>query len=79
MNAFAYGWGELLPGTWYLMVRIDQTIRGTPAALSSKSVFVLLTFVVGLAGLVALLLDANRARVDRERQRAISAAQEAAP
>jgi hypothetical protein len=40
---------------------------------------VLLTFVVGLAGLVALLLDANRARVDRERQRAISAAQEAAP
>jgi ABC-2 type transport system permease protein len=79
MNAFAYGWGELLPGTWYLMVRIDQTIRGTPAVLSSKAVFVLLTFVVALAGLVALLLDVNRARIDRERRRAIAAAGGAAP
>ena len=79
MNAFAYAWGEILPGTWYLMVRIDQTIRGTPAALSSKPVLVLLAFVIGLAGLAALLLDANRARIDRERQRAIASAPGAAP
>ena len=78
LKFFAYAWGELLPGTWYLMVRIDQTIRGTPAVLSSKAVFVLLAFVVGLAGLVALLLDANRARIDRERQRAIAASEGAA-
>src|SRR6266849_2924833 len=34
MNAFAYGWGSILPGTWYLTARIDQTVRGTPLDLS---------------------------------------------
>jgi ABC-2 type transport system permease protein len=70
MNAFAYGWGELLPGTWYLMARIDQTIRGTPLDLSWKPVFVLCAFVAGLAGLMVLRLEAVRARTDAERQRA---------
>jgi ABC-2 type transport system permease protein len=79
MNAFAYGWGNILPGTWYLMVRIDQTIRGTPAELSSKPVFVLIAFVVGLGGLVALLLEVNRARVDAEKLRAAAAIEGAAP
>ncbi|HWZ39041.1 MAG TPA: ABC transporter permease [Bradyrhizobium sp.] len=64
MNAFAYYWGEILPGTWYLMVRIDQTIRGTPPELSSKPVLVLATFVTGLTVLVALLLELHRARSD---------------
>ena len=50
MNAFAYGYGALLPGTWYLMARIDQTVRGTPLELSWKPVLVLLAFVVALAG-----------------------------
>ena len=27
MNAFAYGYGALLPGTWYLTARIDQTVQ----------------------------------------------------
>jgi ABC-2 type transport system permease protein len=53
MNQFAYGYGELLPGTWYLMARIDQTIRGAPLDLSWKPVLVLIGFVVVLVGLAA--------------------------
>jgi ABC-2 type transport system permease protein len=79
MNAFAYGWGDILPGTWYLMVRIDQTIRGTPVELSSKPVLVLVAFVIGLGGLVALLLEMNRARIDAEKARAMRAIEGAAP
>jgi ABC-2 type transport system permease protein len=59
MNAFAYGWGELLPGTWYLTARIDQTVRGTPVDLSSKPLLVLLAFTVGLAGLIAWTLESR--------------------
>jgi ABC-2 type transport system permease protein len=79
MNAFAYFWGEILPGTWYLMVRIDQTIRGTPPELSSKPVLVLATFVIGLAGLVALLLELNRARSDAAQLQATTETREALP
>jgi ABC-2 type transport system permease protein len=57
MNAFACGWGGLLPGTWYLTARIDQTVRGTPVDLSSKPLLVLLAFTVGLAGLIAWKLE----------------------
>ncbi|TAI66729.1 ABC transporter permease [Bradyrhizobium sp. Leo170] len=56
MNAFAYGYGELLPGTWYLIARIDQTIRGTPLDLSWKPVLV-------LTGLVAVLISLTAIRV----------------
>lgn len=62
MSAFAYGWGALLPGTWYLTARIDQTIRGTPPDLAWKPVLVLAGFVLGLAILVALRLVALRGR-----------------
>src|SRR5882724_2502756 len=61
MNAFAYGYGALLPGTWYLTARIDQTVRGTPLDLSWKPVLVLLAFTVALAGLVAWKLESIRA------------------
>ncbi|HEY0220567.1 MAG TPA: ABC transporter permease [Afipia sp.] len=61
MNAFAYYWGQLLPGTWYLMARIDQTIRGTPLDLSWKPILVLLAFVIALAGLAAWRLEGMRA------------------
>ncbi|MBR1221849.1 ABC transporter permease [Bradyrhizobium sp. U87765 SZCCT0131] len=62
MNAFASAWGALLPGTWYLTARIDQTIRGTPLDLSWKPVLILAAFVVGFAGLTALRLESLRAR-----------------
>lgn len=61
MNAFAYHWGALLPGTWYLMARIDQTIRGTPLGLSWKPILVLLAFVIAFAGLAAWRLEGMRA------------------
>jgi ABC-2 type transport system permease protein len=57
MNAFAHGYGALLPGTWYLTARIDQTVRGTPLDLSWKPILILLAFAVGLAGLVAWKLE----------------------
>ncbi len=63
MNAFAYGFGAMLPGTWYLMARIDQTVRGTPLDLSWRPVLVLLAFVVALASLCAWRLESMRHRV----------------
>jgi ABC-2 type transport system permease protein len=79
MNAFAYGFGAILPGTWYLTARIDQTIRGTPLDLSWKPILVLLTFVVGLAGLVALRLEVMRAHAAREAAGAPPTLKEALP
>jgi ABC-2 type transport system permease protein len=67
MNAFAYGWGALLPGTWYLTARIDQTVRGTPIDLSWKPLLILLAFTVGLAGLAAWRLEIRRGSNDRSR------------
>jgi ABC-2 type transport system permease protein len=61
MNAFAYGYGAILPGTWYLAARIDQTVRGAPPDLSWKPILILLGFVVGLACMVALRLQTTRA------------------
>jgi ABC-2 type transport system permease protein len=61
MNAFAYGYGAILPGTWYLTARIDQTVRGAPLDLSWNPVLILLAFVVGLASLAALRLEMIRA------------------
>lgn len=65
MNAFAYHWGQMIPGTWYLMARIDQTIRGTPLYLSWKPIAVLLFMVLLLASLTALRLEVIRARTRR--------------
>jgi ABC-2 type transport system permease protein len=66
MNAFSFGFGALLPGTWYLTARIDQTVRGTPLDLSWRPILILLAFVVGLAGLVALRLERLRTNAVRD-------------
>lgn len=68
MNAFAYHWGELIPGTWYLTARIDQTIRGTPLDLSWRPILILAIFVLVLASLTALRLEFLRARRLKARQ-----------
>ncbi|WP_312405713.1 ABC transporter permease [Rhizobium sp.] len=52
MNDFAYGFGEIVPGTWYLMARIDQTVRGTPPDLSLRPILVLL-LMAGILSLIA--------------------------
>ncbi|WP_025658286.1 ABC transporter permease [Rhizobium sp. IBUN] len=62
MNAFAYHWGQMIPGTWYLMARIDQTIRGTPIYLSWTPIAALLFMVLLFASLTALRLEVIRAR-----------------
>jgi ABC-2 type transport system permease protein len=62
MSDFAYCWGSMLPGTWYLNARIDQTIRGTPFDLSLEPILILSCFVLALASLAAWRLKALRAR-----------------
>src|SRR5216683_6891737 len=62
MNAFAYGYGAILPGTWYLTARIDQTVRGTPLDLSWKPVLILLAFVGVFTGLAVWRLQTMRVR-----------------
>jgi ABC-2 type transport system permease protein len=59
MSAFALGYGALLPGTWYLTARIDQTVRGTPVDLSWRPILILSTFVIALAGLCAWRLESR--------------------
>lgn len=68
MNAFAYWWGELLPGTWYLCVRIDQTLRGTPVDLSLKPLAALLFLAMLFGALTAAWLEAIRAKNNRARR-----------
>lgn len=63
MNLFSWWWGALLPGTWFLTLRIDQTIRGAPVAFSVKPLLVLAAFVVVLGGLTVLYLEILRRRV----------------
>lgn len=53
MNAFSLGWSALLPGTWYLQARIDQTLRGTPSELGSQAFAALALMVAVLAVLAA--------------------------
>ena len=69
MNDFAHAWGALLPGTWYLQARVDQTIRGTPLDLSLPPIVVLAAFVFVLACLCALRLDTLRRRRLRRLER----------
>lgn len=73
MNAFAYGWGSLLPGTWYLSARIDQTIRGTPVDLSLKPILILLAFAIVLISLTAWRLEIMRGRGLARRSQAVPA------
>ncbi|MGV1757405.1 ABC transporter permease [Rhizobium sp. A22-96] len=77
MNTFAYYWGQIIPGTWYLMARIDQTIRGTPPYLSWKPIAVLLFMVLLLGSLTALRLEVIRARRERHRQQALATSEAA--
>lgn len=70
MNAFAYHWGQILPGTWYLMARIDQTVRGTPLDLSIRPIAVLLFMAIFLASMTALRLENIGRRTDRVKRMA---------
>lgn len=55
MNTFATAWGSILPVTWYLELRVDQTLRGVPWMLSFKPLGYLLLINTSLL-LISLLL-----------------------
>ena len=59
---FFLGYWLYLPGTWYLMARIDQTIRCTPLDASWKPLLVLVGFIVGHGGILVLMLESLRRR-----------------
>ncbi|WP_392565912.1 ABC transporter permease [Utexia brackfieldae] len=49
MNTFAYMWGGLLPITWYVQIRLDQTLRGLPSIETLKPIgFLLLLIIIPL-------------------------------
>lgn len=62
MNLFSYWWGALMPGTWFLTARIDQTLRGAPPDLSLRPLLILGIFVLVPGLLAALRLEALRRR-----------------
>jgi ABC-2 type transport system permease protein len=49
MNAFAFGWGQILPLRWYMQILFDQAARGAPVADSAPA-------FASLAGLAFLYL-----------------------
>ncbi len=79
MGGFAQFWGALLPGTWFLMARIDQTVRGTPPELSWRPCLVLLGFVLALGLLSAARLEIMRRRTDAARAPRLPVTAEAVP
>lgn len=61
MNAFAEGWGALLPLRWYIQILFDQAARGVPVE-DSAFPFLMLT---GLAGLYFTLVFLRLRAVSR--------------
>ncbi|TGD60905.1 ABC transporter permease [Tabrizicola sp. WMC-M-20] len=52
MSPVAQAWGALIPGTWYVQLRIDQSLRATPVEISIWPVLWLALITLGLAVLV---------------------------
>ena len=51
MSWVAQGWSALIPGTWYVQLRIDQSLRGTPVEISVWPMLWLALITIGLGGL----------------------------
>ncbi len=49
MPPLAQAWSAMLPGTWYLELRIDQTLRASPPEVSVWPLLWLLALTLGLA------------------------------
>ncbi|MGO8916733.1 MAG: ABC transporter permease [Stellaceae bacterium] len=56
MNAFARGWGALLPLRWYLQILSDQAARGSPVHASAVPFAILAGMAIGLFSLAWLRL-----------------------
>lgn len=67
MGGFAQGWGALLPLTWYMQVRIDQTLRGAPVEASLRPLgYLALIDAVLLALAVLRIAGLRRQRLAAE-------------
>jgi len=64
MSPLAQAWGALIPGTWYVQLRIDQSLRATPIEISIWPVLWLTLIAVGLGGLVLVQLVRLRRSVE---------------
>lgn len=58
MNAFAKGWGALLPLRWYIQILFDQAARGVPAAENALPFAVLAALAVLFFALALVRLRA---------------------
>lgn len=63
MGWAAQAWGALIPGTWYVQLRIDQSLRATPVEISIWPVLWLAMIALGLSAL-ALAQLARLRRTD---------------
>lgn len=63
MPALAQIWSGAIPGTWYLQLRIDQSLRATPPDLSLAPLLALLAMVVVLGAAVLARLAWMRREV----------------
>jgi ABC-2 type transport system permease protein len=64
MSWLAQVWSALIPGTWYVQLRIDQSLRATPVEISVWPVLWLALITVGLGGLTLAQLARLRRVVE---------------
>lgn len=64
MSQLAQAWGALIPGTWYVQLRIDQSLRETPLDISVWSVVWLACIAFSLGALVLLRLIRLRRQIE---------------
>ena len=64
MAPLAQAWGALIPGTWYVQLRIDQSLRATPVEISVWSVLWLALITLGLAALTLAQLARLRRNLE---------------
>jgi ABC-2 type transport system permease protein len=62
MNGFAQVWSALLPGTWFLQVQVDQTLRGAPPRYSLPPL-ACLALIVAILGALTLWMARRRLAV----------------
>jgi ABC-2 type transport system permease protein len=79
MNAFAQGWGAILPLRWYMAVLLSQAARGLPVHDSARPFAVLAGLAVLYALLAVLRLRAVGPGMARQAAEPIAVAPPAAP
>jgi ABC-2 type transport system permease protein len=64
MGSFPQFWGDLLPASWYMHLRIEQTLKGVAPAYSFENLAALAMILAAVTALTVLrLLSLRRARL----------------